>query len=239
MKHDFHQPHCPVDPVLELSGLHLAATPPYDTGLAGLDLVVRRGELVVVLLEEGMWRHPLADVVSGLLPPDAGAVRIFGSGWDGLSPDVQAVSRWKIGRVFEGNGWVSNLDVDENITLSERHHTRRPLAEIEDEMQRLAGVAGLDGIPPGRPAAVSRERLQRCEWVRSMMGQPWLVLLERPGQDLSPGWRTGCGGLVAQARARGAAVIWLCEDAAEWNDKSLNPTLKLRAEGNTLRVETP
>ncbi len=239
MKHDFQQPQCPVDPVLALAGVQVTVAPPYDTGLSGVDLVVRRGELVLIRLEEGVWNHPLADLLSGLAVPEAGEVRIFGASWSGLSPDIQALYRWKIGRVFERNGWVSNLDVDENITLSERHHTRRPVAEIEAEMRHLASVAGLEGIPPGRPAVVSREVLQRCEWVRAMMGQPWLVLLERPGQDLSPGWRAGCGRLVAEARARGAAVIWWCEDDAEWNDKSLNPTLKLRAEGNTLRVETP
>lgn len=239
MKHDFQQPRCPVEPVLELAGVQLAVVPPYDAGLSGGSLVLRRGELALIRLEEGLWSHPLADVVSGLLMPDAGEVRIFGASWSGLPPDVQALYRWKIGRVFEGNGWVSNLDVDENITLSERHHTRRPVAEIEEEMRRLAGIAGLGGIPPGRPAVANREILQRCEWVRAVMGQPWLVLLERPGQDLSPGWRSGCARLVAEARERGAAVVWWCETDAEWNDKSLNPTLKLRAEGNTLRVETP
>jgi len=237
MSMDYTKPECPDDVVLELTRVSMTVKPPFDVGLDHVDLIVRRGELVLIQLEQGLWDHPLADLVSGLIPAEDGTVNVFGVSWIGMSPDRQAQARWRIGRVFERRGWMSNLDVDENITLSERHHSTRPESEIYQEAKDLARIVGLDALPVARPAVVNREDLRRAEWVRAALGSPWLVVMERPGQDLERGWIPSCAALVEKLRRQGTAVIWMCEDGEEWNDKSLNPSLKLRSEGNTLRTE--
>lgn len=225
------------DVVVDLKQVVMTQVPPYDVGLDGVSLTINRGELVLILLQQGLWDHPLPDVISGLLPVVSGEVSVFGASWHGMGPDRQARARSHIGRVFERRGWLSNLDVDENITLAQRHHSTRPEQEIVAEAQRLAHMIQLTELPPARPSAVGREALRRSEWVRAALGSPWLLLLERPGQDLAKGWRTPCAALVNHLRSTGTAVLWFCEDEQEWNDKSLNPSLKLRAEGNTLRAE--
>lgn len=225
------------DVVVDLNQIVTPQVPPYDAGLDGVSLTLKRGELVLVLLEQGLWDHPLPDVISGLLPVAAGEVSVFGISWPEVGPDRQAQARSRIGRVFERRGWMSNLDVDENITLAQRHHSSRPVEDIVNEAKQLARIINLSELPAARPAVVGREELRRSEWVRAALGSPWLLLLERPGQDLSNGWQTSCSALVTHLRATGTAVLWFCEDEQEWNDKSLNPSLKLRAEGNTLRAE--
>lgn len=236
MSTDFNQPQCPHEIVAQLREVSMGVVPPYDAGLADATLTLRRGELLLVLLEHGCWSHPLADVLSGLVPVDQGAVEVFGAAWTNWSPDRQARARGRIGRVFERRGWMSNLDVDENVTLSERHHTVRPVEEIYAEARELARLADLAELPSARPALVGREALRRAEWVRAALGSPWLALLERPGRDLARGWRPACARLVQRLRGQGAAVVWWCESEEEWNDAALNPSLKLRAEGNTLRT---
>jgi ABC-type thiamine transport system ATPase subunit len=133
---------------------------------------------------------------------------------------------------------MSNLDVDENVTLSERHHTKRLPADIAKEAENLARMAGLDGLPQGRPAVVDHEDLRRSQWVRAGLGSRWLIVLERPGHDLSHGWQSQLNTMVQEWRKEGAVVVWMCESTAEWNDKNLNPSLKLRAEENKLLVES-
>jgi len=226
------------DVVFDLKQIVVAQIPPYDAGLDEVSLTLKRGELALVLLEHGLWDHPLSDVISGLLPVASGEVSVFGNSWSDLGPDRQAKSRSRIGRVFERRGWMSNLDVDENITLAQRHHSSRPIEDIVNEAKKLANIIQLPELPAARPAVVGREELRRSEWVRAALGSPWLMLLERPGQDLSNGWRKPCSALVQHLRSTGTAVLWFCEDESEWNDKSLNPSLKLRAEGNTLKAET-
>ena len=238
MSTEFTQQHYSGDVVVDLNAITVTRVPPYDTGLDGVSLRLRRGELALVLLEQGAWDHPLPDVISGLLPVVSGEVTVFGDSWVGMGPDRQAHARSRIGRVFERRGWMSNLDVDENITLAQRHHTMRPVDEILAEAENLARMVNVPRLPAGRPASVEREQLRRCEWVRAALGSPWLMLLERPGQDLARGWRIPCAALVNHLRVSGTAVLWLCEDEEEWNDKSLNPSLKLRAEANTLKAES-
>ncbi|HMO49714.1 MAG TPA: hypothetical protein PKE26_02565 [Kiritimatiellia bacterium] len=234
MNLDFSQLQAPEGPVVELTGATLPLLPAYDVGLESVDLTVEKGALVMILLEHGAQDHPLADVVSGLVQLEEGRVRIFGGEWRLWNPDQQAKARWRIGRVFNGHGWMSNLDVDENVTLAERHHGQRALAGITEEMTMWARLVGLEAIPFTRPSVTDREELRRSEWVRAALGNPWLLLLERPGRELADGWLSDLAPLVHRLRTAGAAVIWLAESDEEWGDDSLNASLKLRAEDNKL-----
>lgn len=240
MSIDFTSRHPPAGPVVLLDGVCIDTPVAYDVGMDNVSLHIDRGDLAMIKLETGVAEHPLADLLSGLVPADRGTVRVFGLDWATLAPDLQAKARWRIGRVFAGHGWLSNLDIDENITLSERYHTSRPATEITAEAERLATLAGMAGIPEGRPALAERNALRRAEWVRSAMGEPWLVILELPGRGLSEGWIDDLKPFVRHMREAGTAVIWLCSDDREWNDGSLNATLKISSEGNKLiaRVTT-
>ena len=234
MKIDFNQIHPPPGAVLDVRGVHIAANPPYDAAMHDVSFSIQPGELVLIYLDIGTEEHPLADLISGLIQPEAGDLRIFGHGWSQWSPDIQARARSKIGRVFAGQGWISNLDVDENVTIAERHHTRRPLDEIHAEAKMLAHLAGLAAIPQTRPPVTDQEELRRAEWVRAALGSPWLMVMERPGFGLAEGWLAPLKQLIQHVRSRGTAIIWMCDSEDEWNDVSLNPSLKLNQEGNKL-----
>ena len=100
--------------------------------------------------------------------------------WEEMAADAAAAARGRIGRVFEVRGWISNLDVDENITLAQRHHTSRPLGEIEAEALALAQQFGLADLPRLRPAMLRAGELRRAAWIRALLGAPTLILLEHP-----------------------------------------------------------
>lgn len=221
-------------PVLELESAGIDSSPGYDTGMERVSLCLRRGELGMLLLAPGHKNHPLPDAISGLVGLDGGSLRVFGHAWEEYSADSQVLARGRIGRVFGHYSWLSNLDVDENVILSECHHTLRKEADILAEAEAWARMAGLTALPSARPHATPREQLRRAEWVRAAVGERWLVVLERPGRDLLPGWLDQLGPLVARLREKGSAVLWLCEDPNEWDMACLKPSLKLRDEGNTL-----
>jgi ABC-type transporter Mla maintaining outer membrane lipid asymmetry ATPase subunit MlaF len=133
---------------------------------------------------------------------------------------------------------LSNLDVDENITLAQRHAARRPAAAILEEARGWADLAGLpEGLPAARPAHLPQETLGRCAWVRACLGAPWLVVLEHPGRGLADGWLEPLVAMMAALRARGTAVIWIGGEEEAEQCAALKPSLILRAEGNTLREE--
>jgi len=119
--------------------------------------------------------------------------------------------RAQIGRVFDGHGWISNLNVNENVTLAQRHHTRRPDAEILAEAEALARAFGLNELPKIRPALVAPQDLRRAEWIRGFLGQPRLVLLERPMQGVPLEHLPRLLDAVQEACTRKTAVLWLTD----------------------------
>lgn len=221
------------DPLLEFRGVSAPAEAPYDVGLRDVSFALRSGDLALVRLEHGHPVTPLADLATGLLDPAAGEVLVAGRAWTARSADEAAAQRGRLGRVFERYGWLSNLDVDENVTLAQRYHRNRDPADALAEAQRIAAALGLPGLPAGRPAAVPRQELRRAEWVRALMGDPLLVLLERPGRELPAAWLDGLVAEIQRRREAGLAVVWTEEADSDLDAASLRPTLNFAfAHGN-------
>lgn len=202
--------------ILQFEDVTFAARPPYEAGLDGVSFALAAGELVLVKAQAGLSRHPLADLAEGLVAPDAGRVLFLGEDWQAMPAARAAARRGGIGRVFESHGWISNLDVDENITLARRHHTTRPVEEIDREAEDLARRFGLPGLPRVRPALMRRADLRRAEWARAFLGAPGLVLLEHPEREVHTEARVRLAEAARAACGRGAAVLWITADPQAW-----------------------
>ena len=151
----------------------------YETGLWNGSFALNRGELLLVRIERENERLPLADAAEGLAPLTEGSVRFLGEDWQRMSADHAAAQRGKIGRLFEDEGWISDLDVDENIILAQCHHTSRTENDIVDEALKLAHFFGLPGLPRGRPASMRRWDLRKAACIRAFLGQPSFIILEQ------------------------------------------------------------
>lgn len=199
------------DPILEFTDVTIAAAPREHAGLSHVNAQLRPGTLTIIQVEPGNEQLPFADLAEGLLRPAEGSVAFQGKTWITLLPEQVLQRRAQIGRVFDEHGWISNLNVNENVTLSQRHHTRRPNAEILAEAEELARAFGLNELPKIRPALVARQDLRRSEWIRAFLGQPLLILLERPMQGVPRKHLPSLIGAVRKACARKAAVLWLAD----------------------------
>ena len=190
----------------------------YDVGLTDVSLALHPGGVMVVLVDMRSVYTPLCDIAQGLLEPETGAVRYEGTDWRNVSPDEQSVRRGAIGRIFPANSaWLSNLDVDENVTLRVRHRARRSDQEIYAEARALAATLGLSEWPERRPPMCSRELLQGCQIVRALLDAPKLILAEFATYSLEPAVKerflTELNGRISA----GAALIWLTVDPGERN----------------------
>ncbi len=217
--------------ILQFDAVTLPATDGYDEPVSGIDFVLRAGECALIELEEERACPPFADTAEGLSEPASGRVLTEGRDWITLAPDEAVARRSGIGRVFERHAWVSNLDVDENVTLAQRHHTRRPPDEIRDEALRWAARFGRDTLPAVRPVWASRRDLMMAQWVRALLGAPRLIILEEPTRDMK---KDDCDRLiqvVRERRAEGTAVMWLTSDMRLLNNESLDPGFRARVQG--------
>jgi phospholipid/cholesterol/gamma-HCH transport system ATP-binding protein len=156
-----------------------------------------------------------------------------------MSADHAAAQRGKIGRLFDDEGWISDLDVDQNIILSQRHHTRRSEQDIMEEALKLARVFGLPGLPRGRPGSMRRWDLRKAACIRAFLGQPPFIILEQPVRGSYADLIAPLINAVLSARKRGAAVLWTVTDPKIWNHASIRTTTRARMFGSELRaVET-
>jgi len=197
------------DRVVELTGVTAPAGERYAIGLADATLLLAKGEAAVVVVPRTGLSTPLADLCCGLEGPEAGTLRFLGRSWDERSNDQVVRDRGRIGRIWPDPAWVGNLDVDENILLSQQHHTRRAKTELREEALTLARAFGLDDLPHTRPAWTPEAIRRKAQWVRALMGMPALLLLEYPDDAVNEIDHTRLVETVERARKRGTAVIWM------------------------------
>jgi len=208
--------------ILEFSNVTLPGVMRGQAEMRGITFSLKGGQLMLVRVEPGNEQLPLADAAEGLLAPKSGNILWQGRSWSSFTPDIELQARGKIGRVFEKQGWLSNLNVNENVTLSQRHHTLRPECEIGREADELARYFGLPETPRRRPAFVAGHELKIAEWVRALIGRPLLLLLERPENGVPDTDLPKLIDAVQTALKRGTAVIWQTDRDLVWNT-SIHP----------------
>ena len=213
-------------PIIEFQQVTVGPAGVYDSSVAGITLAVEAGERAIVSLEEEHTHLPLADLAGGVVAPDEGWVKLQGSDWQAMSPDVAADTRGRIGRVFEGNPWISGTKVSRNIMLAQLHHSRRPIADIARQAAELSRVFGLPGLPLSLPGMVRGRDLARAGCVRAFMGQPDLLVLERPTRGVYPEILPALLNMLGAARNRGTAVLWLTDNPEIWDSPAVRPTLR-------------
>ncbi|MEC8473012.1 MAG: hypothetical protein VXZ38_00055 [Planctomycetota bacterium] len=197
------------DPVvLELRDL--SHQPTFENGLQfrNVDLEIRSGELLTIQVDGAARTRSFASMLQGIGLPDSGEIFFMNQDWLGSDYQRHFSQRSLIGRVFDGQAWLENLNVDENVTLAMRHHggTRE---EIRASLHYWMNHLGLDKLVSRRPAFVAPATLQLHQWIRAFIGKPKLVILERPLQFLSEDWFAKLLSAVEVILNNDIAVLWL------------------------------
>ncbi|MEY2152630.1 ABC transporter ATP-binding protein [Rhodanobacter sp. 115] len=148
----------------------------YDKHLAldGVDLVLRRGELLALLGPNGAGKSTSIGLLLGLIRPDAGHVELFGV-------DPQRIdARRRIGVMLQSSNLPPTLRVGELLRLTASYYPApRPLAESA----ALAGIADLLKRPYGK---LSGGQQRRVQFALALCGRPELLFLDEPtvGMDI-------------------------------------------------------
>ncbi|MFC1636751.1 hypothetical protein ACFL5Z_18130 [Planctomycetota bacterium] len=224
-------------PTLEFDDVTFGAEHVYDSSVLEITIAVEPGDLAIVLLEKERIHLPLADLAAGILIPDQGRIRLHGKDWQDMPPDMAVENRGRIGRVFEGNLWIDCLDVGENIMLGQLHHTRRSRVEITRQAANLSRVFGLPGLPLHLPSAFRGKDLARAACVRAFIGEPDVLILERPTTGIYPELLPVLLNTLSAARERNAAVLWLTDNVEVWDNPGVRPTLQGQMYGARMRVD--
>jgi ABC-type polar amino acid transport system ATPase subunit len=153
--------------------------------LAGVDLEVRRGEVLVVIGPSGSGKSTLLRCVNLLEPLDSGRIYLDGDEITRKGTDVSAV-RQRIGMVFQQFNLFPHLKVIDNLTLAARRIRRRPRAEAEARALELLDRVGLAEKAHQHPHQLSGGQQQRVAIARALMIDPHVMLFDEVTSALDP-----------------------------------------------------
>jgi ABC-type glutathione transport system ATPase component len=190
---------------------------PANRILHGVDLTVRRGEIVGLIGETGSGKTTLARAVLGLGPIEAGTIRIDGIDTTRLRPRARRAHRraGSVQYVFQDP--LRSLDPDSTVyeSIAEPLTIRRvPSVEIRAAVHETLALVGLPAELATRfPGQISGGQRQRVALARAMVVEPDLLICDEPVSALDAASRVHVLELLQRLREeRDLAILLITHD---------------------------
>ncbi len=225
-------------PAIEVEGVAYAwpgaATPLFD----GFALHVARGERVFLAGASGAGKSTLLGLLTGVVVPQRGDVRVLGTSLPGLRGGARDRFRADhVGYVFQMFNLIPYLSVLDNVCLpcgfsrTRAARARAAAGNVADEARRLLASLDLGGADVLRKPVtqLSVGQQQRVAAARALIGAPEIVIADEPTSALDADRRMRFLDLLFRECARGATTLVFAS-----HDTALAPcfdrTLTLRGE---------
>ena len=178
-------------------------------------LVIPRGERVFLRGPSGCGKSTLLALAAGVLLPDAGQVRLLGTGWHTLGAAARDRLRADhLGIVFQQFNLLPYLSVLDNVRLPLRFSPRRARAAGPRAAEALLERSALPAALWRQPAArLSVGQQQRVAAARALIGAPEVVIADEPTSALDEPLRDTFMALLRDCCAEaGAALLFVSHD---------------------------
>jgi len=155
--------------------------------LNGIDLNLYKGENVVVLGRSGTGKSVLIKIISGLLQPDEGTVKVLGCEVNKINAKELQQLRLKIGFSFQNSALYDSMTVRENLTFplirNKRSLSRK---EVNEAAEQVLDDVGLSQAINQMPSELSGGQKKRIGIARTLILRPEIMLYDEPTAGLDP-----------------------------------------------------
>ena len=178
------------------------------TGLAGLDLEIKKGEVFGLLGLNGSGKTTAIKLLMGLHLPTKGEVETLGR----RAPDVETLAR--VGYAPEAAYLNKTLTGRENLRLF-ASLSRIPPADRESRVDDILTKVGLGKAMDKRLSEYSKGMLQRASLAQALIHDPELVVLDEPVTGLDPLAIKEVRALILWLKSKGKTVLFSSHDISE------------------------
>jgi ABC-type branched-subunit amino acid transport system ATPase component/branched-subunit amino acid ABC-type transport system permease component len=207
--------------VLEATGVHVHFGG--VVALDGPDICVRAGETVGLIGTNGAGKTTLMNVISGVLQPDRGSVKVFGEEVADLAPDFRAA--FGVARSFQDATLFPGLTVTETIQVALGRRNRvgmvsamvaAPWVRVTErqvlrEARQIAERFGLMPWADVQTSQLSTGTRRICDLAAQVATRPKLLLLDEPTAGVAQREAEAFGPLVADIRDELDCAILIVE----------------------------
>jgi phospholipid/cholesterol/gamma-HCH transport system ATP-binding protein len=154
--------------------------------LAGVNLRVRKGEVLCILGPSGTGKSVTLRHINGLTKPDEGEVIVFGENINPFSEEELAPVRKRVAMLFQGGALFDSMNVEQNVAFPLVEHTDKSPAEIAETVAEKLEHVGLPGTQKKMPSELSGGMKKRVALARSIALEPDMILYDEPTTGLDP-----------------------------------------------------
>jgi ribose transport system ATP-binding protein len=179
--------------------------------LDGAHLAIRRGEVHALIGENGAGKSTVVKLLSGLVRPDRGTIRLHGR--QAMIPSPRAAHTLGIQTAFQELSLIADLTIRQNMLLPYEPVTsvgqiRRRWAERQ--VREILARFGLEFLDPAMEAGeLDLPLRQKIEIVKAVARKPRILLLDEPTSTFSRGDVDWLGRIIVQLKADGITVVFI------------------------------
>lgn len=154
--------------------------------LTETDLLINKGETLVVFGRSGEGKSVLLKHIVRLLEPDAGRIWVEGEEISEMEMSDLMEMRKKFGFLFQGAALFDSMNVCKNVGLMLEEHSGWSMDKIKDRACECLALVGLTDSDEKLPSELSGGMKKRVALARAIVMEPEYILYDEPTTGLDP-----------------------------------------------------